>query len=162
VLSQLYRRGVLAALAPPGTPIVDVLLLSPDGETVAATVQVKTRTRWQSPGWFMDRKHETLTDERMFYALIDLEDEPPLTFIIPTAVAAHVVAAAHEDVIGGAGLQFGDGDGVVAGEDGEDHEPSVRVVVVGAPCRAPLWRLVAVLAPRRAPHCGSPVPAELM
>ena len=64
VLYQLYRRGALAALAPPGTPIVDVLVLSPDGETVAATVQVKTRTSYQSDGWFMSPKHETLTDPR--------------------------------------------------------------------------------------------------
>jgi hypothetical protein len=54
VLFQLYRRGVLAALAPPGTPIVDVLVLSPDRETKAATVQVKTRTGYQSGGWFMN------------------------------------------------------------------------------------------------------------
>jgi hypothetical protein len=57
---------VLAALAPPGTPIVDVLVLSPNGETVAATVQVKTRTKHQSKGWFMEIKHEDLVYQRMF------------------------------------------------------------------------------------------------
>ena len=55
VLSRLYRQGLLAALAPPGTPIVDVLVLSPDGKTIAATLQVKTSTGGAKTGWRLTR-----------------------------------------------------------------------------------------------------------
>jgi hypothetical protein len=96
VLYQLYRRGVLAAAAPPRTPVVDLLVLSPDGETIAATLQVKTRSRpTRRRGWMMSRKHETLVDDRMFYAFVDLAEEPPGTWIIPSAVVAEVVRESH-------------------------------------------------------------------
>jgi hypothetical protein len=49
-LAQLMLRGYLATPAPPGTPEVDILMLSPDGVTVAATVQVKTRTYGRDQG----------------------------------------------------------------------------------------------------------------
>ena len=83
VLYQLYRRGMLAAAAPPRTPIVDLLVLSPDGETIAATLQVKTRSMpTRHPGWMMNHKHEDLAAERMFYAFVDLAQEPPATWVI--------------------------------------------------------------------------------
>ena len=41
VLYQLYRRGLLAALAPPGVPEVDILILD-QHKTVRVGVQVKT------------------------------------------------------------------------------------------------------------------------
>lgn len=102
VLYQLYRRGILAALAPPGTPIVDQLILSPDGETIAATLQVKTRTPRQA-AWIMKQKHEQLVDERMFYAFVDLGQEPPATWIIPSAVVAEVVREEHTAWLAGPG-----------------------------------------------------------
>jgi hypothetical protein len=96
VLFQLYRRGMLAAAAPPGTPIVDLLVLSPDGETIAATLQVKTRSRpTRRRAWMMNHKHEQLIDERMFYAFVDLAQEAPVTWIIPSAVVAEVVRESH-------------------------------------------------------------------
>ncbi len=57
VLYQLYRRGMSASLAPPGTPTVDVLVLATD-QSVVATVQVKTRTYGADGGWHMSEKHE--------------------------------------------------------------------------------------------------------
>jgi hypothetical protein len=94
VLYQLYRRGILAALAPPGTPVVDLLVLSPHGKTIAASLQVKTRTPSQR-AWIMKDKHEQLVDERMFYTFVDLGQEPPVTWIVPSAVVAKVVREEH-------------------------------------------------------------------
>lgn len=95
VLYQLLRRGLLAAPAPERTPAVDLLVLSPDGETITATVQVKARTRHQSPGWIMSRKAEDLTDRRLFYAFVDLAQEPPPTFVVPAAVVASALQGQH-------------------------------------------------------------------
>lgn len=72
VLFRLYRLGLMAALAPPGAPDVDVLVLTPDQE-VAAQVQVKTRTYGTDKGWHMKPKHERLVDDRLIYAFVDLE-----------------------------------------------------------------------------------------
>jgi hypothetical protein len=41
-------------------PDVDILVLFPDGVTVAATVQVKTRTYGRNQGWHCKDKHERL------------------------------------------------------------------------------------------------------
>ena len=95
VLYQLYRRGFLASLAPPGTPEVDVLVLSTDGERVAATIQVKTRTRGGEGGWQLNVKHESIADDRLLYAFVDMEPEHPVTFIVPNGVVARTVKASH-------------------------------------------------------------------
>jgi hypothetical protein len=81
VLYQLYRHGMLASLAPPGTPTVDVLVLATD-QSVVATVQVKTRTYGADGGWHMSEKHENIVEPRCFYAFLDLEPHPPATFIV--------------------------------------------------------------------------------
>ena len=54
----LYRQGMLASLAPPGTPTIDLLVLD-YRETVSATVQVKTRMAGSRPGWVMGVKQQT-------------------------------------------------------------------------------------------------------
>ena len=74
---------------------MDLLVLSLDGETVAATIQVKTRTRHQSPGWFMGVKHETVAHQRMLYAFIDFEQDAPASFIVPSDVVATLVQKEH-------------------------------------------------------------------
>jgi hypothetical protein len=81
VLYQLYRHGMLASLAPPGTPTVDVLVLAAD-QSVVATVQVKTRTYGADGGWHMSAKHEHIVEPRCFYAFVDLEPDSPA----PTAL----------------------------------------------------------------------------
>ncbi len=95
VLYRLYRKGMLASLAPPGAPTVDVLVLAPD-ESVIATVQVKTRTYGADGGWHMSKKHEEVVQARCFYAFVDLEPEPPVTFIVPSAIVAQALRAAHQ------------------------------------------------------------------
>jgi hypothetical protein len=96
VLSCLYRQGVLAALAPPGTAQVDVLVLSPDGKTVAATLQVKTSTGGAKSGWQFNKKHEHIVEERLFYALVDFKADPPVTYVLPSATVAQVLRLAHK------------------------------------------------------------------
>jgi hypothetical protein len=95
VLSCLYRRGMFASLAPPGAPTVDILVLDAD-ETVIAAVQVKTRTYGPDRSWHMRDKHEEIIEDRYFYAFVDLEPEPPVTYIVPSAVVADVVRKSHQ------------------------------------------------------------------
>ncbi len=94
VLYQLYRHGLLASLAPPGTPVVDVLVLASD-QSVVATVQVKTRTYGADGGWHMSEKHERIVEPRCFYASSNLEPDSPATFVVPSAVVADVLGIAH-------------------------------------------------------------------
>ena len=95
VLSRLYQHGVLAALAPPGTPEVDILVLSPDADSIAATVQVKTSTGGARSGWQFKSKHETITASRLFYALVDFRASPPTTYVLPSRVVAKAVKLSH-------------------------------------------------------------------
>lgn len=94
VLFRLYQQGFLASLAPPGSPTVDVLVLSPD-ETIIASLQVKTRTYGRDQGWHMSKKHEDIVAPRLFYAFVDLEPELPVTYIIPSNVVASAVSQSH-------------------------------------------------------------------
>lgn len=94
VLFRLYQQGLLASLAPPGSPTVDVLVLSPD-ETVIASLQVKTRTYGRDQGWAMSVKHESIIEARLFYAFVDLEPEAPVTYIIPSSVVVEAVTQSH-------------------------------------------------------------------
>ena len=90
VLYRLYRLGILAALAPPGVPEVDILVLDAHHQ-VAASIQVKTRTIGADQGWHMQPKHESIEDPDLFYALVDLEPEHPVTYIVPSAQVAAVL-----------------------------------------------------------------------
>jgi hypothetical protein len=95
VLFRLYREGMLASLAPPGSPTVDVLVLAPD-ESVIASLQVKTRTYGRDKGWHMSAKHERIIAARLFYAFVDLEAEPAVTYVVPSNVVAEVLKKSHK------------------------------------------------------------------
>lgn len=95
VLYRLHMMGMLASLAPTNAPTVDILVLNED-ETIAATIQVKTRTYGSDGGWHMKKKHETLKRPNLFYVFVDLEPETPATFIVPSSVVAEVVREAHK------------------------------------------------------------------
>lgn len=95
VLYRLHHQGLLASLAPRGAPTVDVLVLSHD-ETVVATLQVKTRSYGTDGGWHMSPKHESIVQPRCFYAFVDFEPEPPVTYIVPSKVVADVIGRAHQ------------------------------------------------------------------
>jgi hypothetical protein len=62
---------MLASLAPPGSPDVDILVLSSD-QTVVASLQVKTRTYGPDQGWHMSEKHEEIVEDRLFYTFLNL------------------------------------------------------------------------------------------
>jgi hypothetical protein len=104
VLYRLYFQGMLASLAPPGTPTIDILVLD-YSETVIATVQVKTRKAGARSGWVMGVKHETVTRPRCFYALVDLEPELPVVYIVPSAVVAEVVTKSHQAWLAAPGVK---------------------------------------------------------
>lgn len=90
VLYKLYRRGILASLAPPGTPTTDILVLNPD-ESIMANLQVKTRTQGLDGGWHMKPRHAEINHNRLFYALVDLEPDAPVTYVVPSSVVAAVL-----------------------------------------------------------------------
>jgi hypothetical protein len=95
VLFRLYQHGMLASLAPPGTPTVDVLVLATD-QSVIASLQVKTRTYGADKGWHMSIKHESISEPRLFYAFVDLEPELAVTYIVPSRVVASVLRESHK------------------------------------------------------------------
>jgi hypothetical protein len=100
VLFRLYQQGLLASLSPPGAPTVDILVLSPD-ERVVANIQVKTRTDKTvtgtgQPGWLLSEKDEKFARPRYFYALVDLEQTAPVTYIVPSRIIADVLRKAHD------------------------------------------------------------------
>jgi hypothetical protein len=92
VLYRLYRNGILASLAPPGTPTIDILVLDPN-QTVIATVQVKARNVGR--GWRMSAKHENFAQDQCFYAFVDLVPDAPVVYIVPSRVVADVVKQSH-------------------------------------------------------------------
>lgn len=95
VLFQLQMHGMLAALAPANAPSVDILVLNED-ETIAAALQVKTRTYGSDGGWHMKKIHETLVRPRLFYVFLDLEPATPAAFIVPSSVVAPLIVASHQ------------------------------------------------------------------
>lgn len=95
VLYQLHMKGMLASLAPTNAPTVDILMLNED-KTIAATIQVKTRTYGPDGGWHMKKKHETLKRPSLFYVFVDLGPETPSTFVVPSTVVTDVVRDAHK------------------------------------------------------------------
>lgn len=102
VLYRLHAEGILASLAPRNAPTVDILVLN-DDETVAATVQVKTRILGADGGWHMSIKHETLIRPRLFYVFVDLQPPIAKAFVIPSAIVAKVLRQAHAAWLGGHG-----------------------------------------------------------
>jgi hypothetical protein len=96
VLFRLLREGLLAALAPPRTPMTDILILSPDGSEINVSLQVKTRTAGADGGWTMSQKHEDVAEDRLFYAFLDLEPDTPVTYIVPSPVVADLLRKTHQ------------------------------------------------------------------
>lgn len=70
VMSQLLRRGMIAALAPTGVPDTDIIVSDRIGSTLAA-VQVKARTYGRDGGWHMKAKHEKISRPLLYYCFVD-------------------------------------------------------------------------------------------
>lgn len=94
VMSQLLRRGLIAALAPAGVPNCDIVVTDDIGERLCA-VQVKTRQgKGSDRGWHMSRKHESLKSLSLFYCFVDFAaetDGSPFSYVVPAPVVAQAL-----------------------------------------------------------------------
>lgn len=99
VMCQLLRRDLIAALAPAGVPNADIIVTNEIGDRLCA-IQVKTRREKGSDGgWHMKQKHETIRSPSLFYAFVDFGKDlssPPVCFIVPSPIVAHVIATSHQ------------------------------------------------------------------
>lgn len=94
VLYRLFKRGLRAGRPPEGTPEVDLLILD-ERRNVIVSLQVKTRANGTDGGWHMRAKHENIESPRILYAFVDLEQEHPACFIIPSHVVAKFLRLDH-------------------------------------------------------------------
>jgi len=98
VLSQLLRRGWIAALAPDGAPNMDILVTDENNEKLCA-IQVKTRRDIGSDkGWHMKAKHETMVADDLFYVFVDVGKRPSdstVSHILPSSVVADCLRDTH-------------------------------------------------------------------
>ena len=94
VLYQLLSRDLLAAPAPTGAPIADLIVFDPK-LSVGSMVQVKTTT--VSGRWVLGAKNElpAYVHPRLFYAFVDLVPASPEVYIVPSTVVADFLAASH-------------------------------------------------------------------
>jgi hypothetical protein len=100
VMSELLRRGFIAAIAPQGVLNTDIVVSDLVGNRLCA-IQVKTRRAIGSDGgWHMSEKHETIIGEKLFYCFVDFgnngADDHAQVFIVPSGVVAEVVRVAHK------------------------------------------------------------------
>jgi hypothetical protein len=97
-LFRLWESGIVAMLAPPGAPGVDLLLYDRH-YLLLATVQVKTRSTKDREGWIISRKQAGRQNENHFYIFVDLDLSPkgmPTSYVVPSRVVADLCARAIE------------------------------------------------------------------
>ena len=98
VMSQLLRRGYIAALAPVGVPNADIVVTDKLGDRLCA-VQVKSRSgKNKRGGWMMGKKHEDIKSTTLFYCFVDFggdNDEKADCWIVPSSVVAKTIAKSH-------------------------------------------------------------------
>lgn len=99
VMSELLRRGMIAALAPAGVPNCDIVVTDDIGDRLCA-VQVKTRLgKGADRGWHMSKKHEALASPSLFYCFVDfgtVTGETPFTYVVPAPVVARCLGENHQ------------------------------------------------------------------
>jgi hypothetical protein len=99
IMSQLLRRGLIAALAPVGVPTADIIVTDDIGDRTCA-IQVKTRRNLGSDGgWHMKAKHEGIRGASLFYVFLSFPNDIgglPDTFVVPSAVVAEVLRVSHQ------------------------------------------------------------------
>src|SRR5262249_6938924 len=98
VMSELLRRGYIAALAPTGVPNADIVVSDLEGSRLCS-IQVKTRRAIGSDGgWHMKAKHEHVRGERLFYCFVDFGKTPSdaaVVHVLPSGIVADVLTASH-------------------------------------------------------------------
>ena len=116
VMSELLRRGFIAALAPAGVPNCDIVVTDDIGDRLCA-VQVKSRNSTGADGgWHMGKKHESLTAATLFYCFVDFgmgKECGPFTYVVPAPIVATALAECHQAWLhqpGKKGQQHKDGD----------------------------------------------------
>ena len=99
VLSQLLRRGWIAALAPDGAPNMDILVTDEDNRKLCA-IQVKTRRDiGHDKGWHMKPGHETMIVDDLFYVLVDVGQQPSdqtICYVLLSKVVADCIRRCHQ------------------------------------------------------------------
>jgi hypothetical protein len=99
VMSELLRRGYIAALAPAGVPNCDIVVTDDIGDRLCA-VQVKTRNSTGADGgWHMSKKHEGLNAPTLFYCFVDFgagTASKAFTYVVPAGVVATALAETHQ------------------------------------------------------------------
>jgi hypothetical protein len=100
VLFQLLRRGFIAALAPHGVPMADIIVTDDVGKRLCA-VQVKTRReKGTDRGWHMSEKHEKLFSPSLFYCFVDVGktvDDVPFCYVVPSNTVARVLTETYQE-----------------------------------------------------------------
>ena len=99
VMSELLRRGYIAALAPAGVPNADIIVADQSGQRLCS-IQVKTRRDIGSDGgWHMNEKHEAGFSDQLFFVFVDLGKLPtdrPKTFVVPSQTVAKAVGETYK------------------------------------------------------------------
>ena len=99
VMSQLLRRGLIAALAPQGAPNLDIIVSSVSGHQQFG-IQVKSRRGAGSDGgWHMRPKHCELAEPTLFYCFVNFEvgsASLPVTYVVPSEKVAKVLTETHQ------------------------------------------------------------------
>jgi len=94
VLSRLYTNRILASLAPPNAPEVDILV-HPLESAKSKVLQVKSsETTGKNRGWSMRDEHLKLTTPKLFYCFVDLASPLQDVYVIPSKVVARVLTEA--------------------------------------------------------------------
>lgn len=97
-MSEMLRRGYIAALAPAGVPNADIVVTNLEGSRLCS-LQVKTRRDIGSDGgWHMKAKHEDIRSNWLFYCFVDFgktTETRPVVYILPSPIVAEVLFKAH-------------------------------------------------------------------
>jgi len=93
VLFRLSEANLLATLAPPNSPHVDILV-SDLRNHVLATIQVKTRDRGGDGGWCLKGNDARFVSDYHFFVFVDLEmriNGGPASYVVPSRVVSDLI-----------------------------------------------------------------------
>ena len=98
IMSELLRRGYVAALAPQGVPNTDLVVTDLSGQRLCS-IQVKSRQdKGRDGGWHMSKKHESTIGNHLFYCFVSFGNSvevAPSVYVMPSEKVAIVLAEAH-------------------------------------------------------------------
>ncbi len=106
VLSQLSLRGFDANMTLGHTKGVDILVSNPNNnkmfkvevKTSFASKPTKSKLFGYTLSWMMMEKHETISDENLFYCFVNIEKQTNVFrfFMVPSAIVAEYVNKQHQ------------------------------------------------------------------